>query len=498
MRVLIVDDEKNIRESLRKYCGLESIEALCTGSAEEALAILEEKSFDVLVTDLKLRGTDSGMDGQALLEAVQEKGFPVPVIMISAHGQITDAVNALKAGARDYLVKPFDPAELVIKLRALVENRRRENLIETESRSRRLAVQRGDRSDPGGMIGESGVMRILRASIDKIAASDVTVLITGESGTGKEVAAREIHSRGNDRAEPFAAVNIGGIHETLMESELFGHEKGSFTGAAGRRQGLFELAGHGTIFLDEIGEMPMALQVKLLRVIQERKIRRLGGDTDIPVNARIISATNKDVETLVREGLFREDLYYRLNVFRLCMPPLRERRDDIPLLASHLLDKLSSRMGRKILSLSDAAMEKLIAWDFPGNVRELENILERAIIFCEGPVIGAGDIDIHMSGFQNTEGFFKHPTGGPAHANVENPPPAAAKTDAGLLPVESGADKTADTDENAAAEPLQTLEDIERNAILSALKRCGGNRTKAAEELGITRKTILNKLKGYS
>jgi two-component system response regulator AtoC len=501
VRVLIVDDEKNIRESLRKYCGLESIEAVCTGSAEEALAILEEESFDVLVTDLKLHGADPGMDGQALLEAVQEKGFPVPVIMISAHGQISDAVNALKAGARDYLVKPFDPAELVIKLRALVEDRRRENLIETESRSRRLTAQR----KPGsGMIGESEVMRNLIAGIDKIAASGVTVLITGESGTGKEVAAREIHGRGRNRAEPFAAVNIGGIHETLMESELFGHEKGSFTGAAGRRQGLFELAGHGTIFLDEIGEMPAALQVKLLRVIQERKIRRLGGSTDIPVNARIISATNKDIETLVRQGTFREDLYYRLNVFRLRMPPLRERRDDIPLLASYLLDKLSSRMGRKALSLSAAATEKLFAWDFPGNVRELENILERAVIFCEGPVIGAGDIDIHMSRFQNPGGDR------PSAGTVLGPHPPVEAARAADNAVERPADMAAAENGSSFSGPgpekddprgepqrSQTLEDIEKNAILSALERCGGNRTKAAEELGITRKTILNKLKGY-
>ncbi|MDR0402070.1 MAG: sigma-54 dependent transcriptional regulator [Treponema sp.] len=501
MRILIVDDEKNIRESLRKYCGLESIEAVCSGSAEEALAILEETSFDALVTDLKLQGADSGMDGQALLEAVQEKGFPVPVIMISAHGQITDAVNALKAGARDYLVKPFDPAELVIRLRALVEDRRRENLIETESRSRRLAARRGNEPGSGGMIGESEVMRTLLASIDKIAASDVTVLVTGESGTGKEVAAREIHGRGRNRAEPFAAVNIGGIHETLMESELFGHEKGSFTGAAGRRQGLFELAGHGTIFLDEIGEMPAALQVKLLRVIQERKIRRLGGSADIPVNARIISATNKDVEALVREGVFREDLYYRLNVFRLRMPPLRERRNDIPLLASYLLDKLSSRMGRKPLSLSAAAMEKLAAWDFPGNVRELENILERAVIFCESPVIGPGDIDIHMGRFQNPGETSRRPNAGPL-------PNAAPLSDNGPNP-----DDLSASDGGAVSEggPLpekarngsgktrpQSLEDIERNAILSALERCEGNRTRAAEELGITRKTILNKLKKAS
>jgi two-component system response regulator AtoC len=376
------------------------------------------------------------------------------------------------------------------------------------------------------MIGESGVMRNLLVSIDKIAASDVTVLITGESGTGKEVAAREIHSRGHNRAEPFAAVNIGGIHETLMESELFGHEKGSFTGAAGRRQGLFELAGHGTIFLDEIGEMPAALQVKLLRVIQERKIRRLGGSTDIPVNARIISATNKDVETLVRQGIFREDLYYRLNVFRLQMPPLRERRDDIPLLASYLLDKLSSRMGRKPFSLSDAAMEKLIAWDFPGNVRELENILERAVIFCEGPVIEAGNIDIHMSRFQNPEGNWNRPAGGWAGPNPEAqslPPVAKADKAADMVAERSViTGTTAAGPAPAATKPAaeantsfsgpspekmqsgeevslpQTLEDIEKNAILSALKRCGGNRSKAAEELGITRKTILNKLKGYS
>ncbi|MDR1506069.1 MAG: sigma-54 dependent transcriptional regulator [Treponema sp.] len=483
MRVLIVDDEKNIRESLQKYLGLESIKAVCAATAEEALTKLEEESFDALVTDLKLHGLDSQadaakMDGQALLEAVQEKGFPVPVIMISAHGQIADAVNALKAGARDYLVKPFDPAELSIKLRALVEDRRRENLVETESRSRRLVFRRGNKPETGGMTGESAVMRNLLASIDKIAANDVTVLITGESGTGKEVAAREIHNRGRNRSEPFAAVNIGGIHETLMESELFGHEKGSFTGAAGRRQGLFELAGNGTIFLDEIGEMPMPLQVKLLRVIQERKIRRLGGIVDIPVNARIISATNKDVETLVRKGTFREDLYYRLNVFRLHMPPLRERRDDIPLLAFALLDKLSSRMGRRVPGLKPEALDKLRSWDFPGNVRELENILERAIIFCEGSMIAPDDIDIHM--------------------------PAEETQPASVPSVRAAAEKPQDED-NRDANPApagpapetpsaQTLEDIEKTAILAALERCGGNRTRAAEELGITRKTILNKL----
>jgi two-component system response regulator AtoC len=291
--------------------------------------------------------------------------------MISAHGQIADAVTALKAGAKDYLVKPFDPAELVIKLRYLVEDKRRENSLEAEKRM------------AGGenlLIGDSEVMRELSTQIDRIAGSDVTVLITGESGAGKEVVAREIHRRGQYAPEPFAAVNIGGIHEGLMESELFGHEKGAFTGATARKQGLFELAGRGTLFLDEIGEMPMALQVKLLRVLQDRKIRRLGGNDDIPVNARIVSATNRDIEHLVREGRFREDLYYRLNVFRLAIPPLRDRAEDIPLLAEYLLKKLSFRMGRPLPELTPAATEKLREYPFPGNVRELENALERALI----------------------------------------------------------------------------------------------------------------------
>ncbi|MDR2471368.1 MAG: sigma-54 dependent transcriptional regulator, partial [Treponema sp.] len=377
MRILIVDDEKNIRESLKKYLALEGIDSDAAASGEEALELLAEKTFDAAVLDLRLEGR---MDGQKLLEQIQDKGFPVPAIMISAHGRIADAVTALKSGARDYISKPVDPAELVIKLRALVDNRRRENLLEAETR-RRTSGKAAETA--GGLVGKSPAVQTLSSQIEKIAASDVTVLITGESGAGKEVAAREIHRRGPNRGEPFAAVNIGGIHESLMESELFGHEKGSFTGAAVRRQGLFELAGRGTIFLDEIGEMPAALQVKLLRVLQERKIRRLGGITDIPVNARIISATNRDVEALVRSGAFREDLYYRLNVFRIRLPPLRERREDIPLLAEFLLDKLCVRMGRSRRNLGKEALEKLSGYDFPGNVRELENILERALIFCE-------------------------------------------------------------------------------------------------------------------
>ncbi|GHV85581.1 type 4 fimbriae expression regulatory protein PilR [Spirochaetia bacterium] len=476
MRILIVDDEKNIRESLKKYLALEDIDSETAASGEEALLLLAEKTFDAAVLDLRLEG----MSGQELLEQIQDKGFPVPVIMISAHGRITDAVTALKCGARDYVAKPVDPAELVIKLRSLVDNRRRENVIEAETR-RRAAGKPAE----SGLVGRSPAMQNLSGQIQKIAAADVTVLITGESGAGKEVAAREIHRLGPNSGEPFAAVNIGGIHESLMESELFGHEKGSFTGAVGRRQGLFELAGRGTIFLDEIGEMPMALQVKLLRVLQERKIRRLGGITDIPVNARIISATNREVETLVREGRFREDLYYRLNVFRLRLPPLRERREDIPLLAVFLLDKLCSRMGRSRRTLGDAAMEKLSAYDFPGNVRELENILERALIFCGGETIEPCDIDIHVIARREPAGIGMDAAG--------------FGMDAAEIGMDAAAEAAAAPSSPALSPgvPPLPLEEVEKNAILAALDRSGGNRTKAAEELGITRKTIGNKLRTY-
>jgi two-component system response regulator AtoC len=439
MRVLIVDDERNIRESLRKYLALEGIDSKNADTGEAALECLEKEAFDAVILDLKL----PGKSGQEVLEWIQRQGIPSPVIMISAHGQIADAVGALKAGAKDYLVKPFDPAELTIKLRGLVENKRRENVIEADLRTA------GPRN---AIIGDTPVMRKLSAQIDRIAASDVTVLINGESGTGKEVAAREIHNRGVYAAEPFAAVNIGGIHEGLMESELFGHEKGAFTGAAARKPGLFELAGRGTIFLDEIGEMSAPLQVKLLRVLQERKIRRLGGVSDIPVNARIISATNRDPEVMVREGRFREDLYYRLNVFRITLPPLRERPEDIPLLTGHLLNRLAARMGRPPCVLTPPAMDRLLSYSFPGNVRELENILERALIYAEGNEIGLGDIDLHWTG----TGEGRSPDGG------------------GM-----------------------SLEDIERRAVTEALARWEGNRTKAAEELGVSRKTILNKIKFY-
>ncbi|MDR3131151.1 MAG: sigma-54 dependent transcriptional regulator [Treponema sp.] len=443
MRVLIIDDERNIRESLKKYLGLEGIDSLCAETGEEALRFLEQESFDAVILDLKL----PGMSGQGVLSWIRDRGISAPVVMISAHGQIPDAVDALKTGAKDYLVKPFDPAELCIRLKQLVDDKRRENLLEAEKRI----------AGPGGLIGRTEVMRRISAQIDKIAASEVTVLITGESGTGKEVAAREIHRRSPQASEPFVAVNIGGVHDGLMESELFGHEKGAFTGASARKQGLFELAGRGVIFLDEVGEMPLPLQVKLLRVLQERKIRRLGGSADIPVGARIVSATNRNIEALVGDGRFREDLYYRLNVFRITLPPLRERGEDIPLLTEYLLHKLSVRMSRPVPSLSPEAVEKLMGYSFPGNIRELENILERALIYGGGKEIRPYDIDIRRDA-----GFTAAPEAGSSASG-------------------SGA----------------SLEEVEKQAIKEALVRCKGNRTRAAEELAVSRKTVINKIKAY-
>ena len=448
MNVLIVDDEKNIRESIGRLFSLEGIESAMAADGTEAAARLSEAAFDAVVLDLKM----PGMGGQELLEWIRSEGVRAPVIMISALGDIADAVKALKSGADDYLIKPFDPAELVLRVRALVAGRRRQDQIEA-----------GSRTAAGGtrLVGESAAMRSLRAMIEKVAVGDATVLLTGESGTGKEVAAREIHARSRHAGDPFVAVNIGAIHEHLVESELFGHEKGAFTGAEARTTGLFELAGSGTIFLDEIGEMPFPLQVKLLRVLQERKTRRLGGTRDIPIQARIISATNRNIEDLVRAGRFREDLYYRLNVVRIAVPPLRERREDIPLLAGHLLEKLRLRMGRPARTLTPQALDALVAYPFPGNIRELENILERAMIAGEAETIIPADLDLGRSRPVRPEG-----NRGTA-AEAPYPPGPVS------------------------------MDELEREAIVRALAKWEGNRTRAAEELGISRRTIFYKIKRY-
>jgi len=435
MKILVVDDEKNIRDSIARYLALEKMEVVTAENGLSAQRLLGEEVFGGAVIDLRM----SGMDGLELLRWISREGPALPVIMISAYGEISDAVEAMKLGARDYIVKPFDPEELVLRLKRI--------LAEQALHDR---VEQGRRESPAGeeWIGESPPMREIRGLVEKIAPTPSMVLITGESGTGKEVIARAIHRLSANADRPFVPVNLGGVPETLLESELFGYEKGAFTGASQRKLGMFEFAASGTLFLDEIGDLPLHLQVKLLRVLQEKKIRRLGGTQSLPVDARILNATNRDLEALVKEGRFREDLYYRLNVIRIKVPPLRERKEDIPLLAGAFIAKFNRLLGRKIKGIDPAALRALQEYPFPGNVRELENLLERAVILAEGSLLGPRDLGLQAP-------------------------------------------------EDKAPSKGGTVRELEKQAVLAALQRWEGNRTRAAEELGISRRTLLNKIRVY-
>jgi len=412
------------------------MEAVAVENGEAARDTLKEERFDAVLLDLKM----PGLSGQEVLEWIRAEGIPVPVVMISAHGEIPDAVRALKKGARDFLEKPLDTDLLLQKLRTLVEEEKRKQVLEAASRTEQKVYR---------LLGEHPAIEEIRKKIVQIGPTDSTVLITGETGTGKEIIARAIHEASSRKEEPFIAVNVGALPESLAESELFGHEKGSFTGADSRKIGLFELAGGGTLFLDEIGEMSFSLQVKLLRVLQDRKIRRVGGTRDIPVRARILSATNRNLEERVQKGEFREDLFYRLNVIRISVPPLRERRSDIPLLAEHLLEQIVRRLSSGPRKLSEQALKKLIAYDYPGNVRELENILERAVIFSAGGIIE------------------------PEHTELR------------------------DLKVFVSQSPVEDLQSVEKEKIREALERRVGNRTQAARDLGISRRTLLYKIKRY-
>ncbi|MBQ3316709.1 MAG: sigma-54-dependent Fis family transcriptional regulator [Spirochaetales bacterium] len=443
MRILIVDDETNIRDLMCRYMKIEGIEGVGAENAYSAQRILREQPFDGILVDLKM----PGMDGYEFVRWVRDEGFRMPIIMMSAHGEISDAVNAMKHGVQDFIVKPFDPEEVIIKLKNLVEAQNFRTLQEMEER---LPQERA-------FIGESVQIRKIKDTISRIASTNSSVLITGESGTGKEVVARSIHEQSTVSSGPFVAINIGGVPENLLESELFGYEKGAFTGATGRKIGMFELANRGTLFLDEIGDMPHALQVKILRVLQEKCITRLGGTEPIPINARIVCATNKDLESLVREGKFREDLFFRLNVVRIHIPPLRERKDDIPLLAAWIIKKLNINMGRHFSGLTPDAMEKLKNYNFYGNIRELENILERAAIFSDGDLISEDNIELR----------------GDVLGHERKPSQESVSTEG------------------------MSLKEIEKQSIERALRRWEGNRTKAANELGITRRTLITKIEEY-
>ncbi|ADK79641.1 sigma-54-dependent transcriptional regulator [Sediminispirochaeta smaragdinae] len=428
--ILLVDDEKNLRTSIAHFFSLEGIETEEASNGLAAQQLLMKHHFDAVITDLKM----PGMNGLELLEWIGESGPDIPVFMISAFGEVEDAVQAMKKGAVDYVVKPFDPEELILRLRRELERRKLQKLTNT--------IPTDD-----DYTGESPAMRQLFSLARKVAPTASNVLITGESGTGKEVMARFLHNHSDRSKNNFQAVNLGGIPESLMESELFGYEKGSFTGADHRKIGYFEASNGGTIFLDEVGEAPLALQVKLLRVLQEKAVTRVGGTGTIPLDIRIIAATNKDLDAMVKARDFRDDLYYRLNVIHLQLPALRERREDIPFLAETFRSKFASSMGKTITGFSDDAMKALQHYSFPGNIRELENMVERAMILAEPPLLERKDFPLHQ--------------------------------------------------EEGPQTPKGSLRELEREAILEALLRNNGHREKSAAELGITRRTLLNKINEY-
>ncbi len=376
-RILVVDDEESIREFLEIMLKKEGYEVTCAEDGERALDLFKKKSFDLVISDLQM----PKVTGIELLKQIKEQSPGTLFMMITAFGTTENAVDAMKMGAYDYITKPFK----IDEVRLNIANALRSKLLEGENRI--LKKELGKENSLGNLIGNSEPMHRVFEIIRRVSNTPTTVLITGESGTGKEMIAKAVHFSGPFHDKPFIPVNCGAIPETLMESEMFGHKKGSFTGAVVDKEGLFEAADGGTIFLDEVGELPLSIQVKLLRVIQERIIRRVGAVDDTEVDVRIIAATNRDLSEMVKEKTFREDLFYRLNVINIHAPALRERMDDIPVLAQHFLKKYNERLGKSISGISAEALAVLKKYDYPGNVRELENIIERTVALEAGATI---------------------------------------------------------------------------------------------------------------
>jgi len=434
--ILIIDDEPKMCKILRFALEPEGHTVVTAETAEEGVEKFSQGSFDLVVTDLKM----PGKDGLFVLSQVKKQHPETEVILMTAYASAQNAVEAMKKGAYDYIIKPFELDELKVKVRHIMEKR------ELAEENVQLKEKLRDKYSLANMVGTSGVMQDVYKMVEKVAPTDATVLIRGESGTGKELVALAIHHLSQRRAEPFVAVNCGALPESLLESELFGHEKGAFTGADKMKLGRFELAGNGTIFLDEIGDISASTQIKLLRVLQNRQIERLGGTKSIENKARTIAATNRDLEEAMREKAFREDLYYRINVFPIYLPPLRDRIEDVPILVAHFLKKF----GREEDAIEGSAMEMLLTYRWPGNVRELENVVERSLIM-------AGEQPIRL----------------------EDLPPHIRSTDTA-----GGATTLAIPDEGLS------LQEVEKNLIKNALIKAGGNKSKAAKLLGITRRKL--------
>jgi two-component system response regulator PilR (NtrC family) len=443
---LIVDDEADIRELLEITLTRMGLRTASAGSVREARVLLGEQAFDLCFTDMRLPDGN----GIELVGHIQKKHAGLPVAVITAYGSAQAAVESLKAGAFDFVSKPIDLGQL-------------RKLVETALKLRQTATP-----DDGGLLGATPVIDALRALIERLARSQAPVHITGESGTGKELVARLIHSRSPRADAPFVPVNCGAIPAELMESEFFGHLKGSFTGATRDKAGLFQAAEGGTLFLDEVGDLPLHMQVKLLRALQERAVRPVGGETEVAVNVRVISATHKDLSQLTATGSFRQDLYYRLNVIEVRTPSLRDRRDDIPLLAGAILARLSRSNGLDTPPTLDAgALARLCDYPFPGNVRELENVLERAVTLSDGQRISAGDLQLRG----------------------EAPSP--------MVPTAGGTTLAAVTQPTVAAgtDLEHQMEDIERRAIIEALEKARYNKTRAAALLGMTFRSLRYRIK---
>jgi DNA-binding NtrC family response regulator len=436
-KLLIVDDELSVRDSLAKWFREEGYEISTAENANDALTRMADQRWDVALVDIKMHGTD----GIELQRRMHEVDPELLVIIMTGYASVETAVAALKNGAYDYVTKPLDPDEIAHLVKNALAHKRtaQENAV--------LRATVAEIARPGELIGQSSAMRKIFDAIETVAPTDATVLVTGESGTGKELVARAIHHASPRRFHPLVVIHCGALTETLLESELFGHEKGAFTGAQYRKKGKFEIAEGGTVFLDEIGDISLKTQTDLLRVLQEREITRVGGNQIIKVDFRCIAATNKDLEKLIEEGKFRPDLFYRLNVFRIELPPLRSRRDDIPVLVDHFVRKFSLAMNKRINRVTPAAMNLLQQQPWLGNVRELENAVERAMVVGQEPELREQDFILKAQSVSN------------------------------------GASKT--------------LEDMERVHILRVLEECGGNQSRAAEILDIDRVTLYHKLKKY-
>jgi two-component system response regulator PilR (NtrC family) len=451
--ILVVDDERSMREFLEILLAQQGHEISVAEDVAGALRRVGEGGVDLILSDLRL-GRDSGLD---ILKMVKASSPGTEVVILTAFATAENAVQAMKLGAYDYVLKPFKMEELKLVVSKALEHR----ALVAENRVLRHRLGSRSGGDGAEILGRSPAIEEIRALVAKVAAAPTTVLVTGESGTGKEVVARAIHLSGPRRDQPFVAVNCGAIPEGLIESELFGHERGAFTGAAEAKAGLFEVAGSGTLFLDEVGELPLGLQVKLLRALQERRIRRVGSTHDLPFAARIVAATNRDLGEEVRAGRFREDLYYRLNVIQVRMPALRDRRGDLPVFIDHFLRRFAFELGRPDVQLAPETERLLLAHEYPGNVRELANVLERAVTLAEGAVIEPAALPPSLRGAA-----------------------AASAGDPVLLP-EDGMDLQAHLDR------------IERELLHQALVRTGGVKTEAARLLSLTFRSLRYRLAKY-